>query len=251
MNRIILFIVLLYGGVVYGQSIETDRPDQTESSATVPKSTFQIESGIGVEIRNSDHSGTLNAERDFLLPTSLFRIGLVNRLELRIVNNLRYQVYNGAFDAKRTFGIDDIEIGFKAQIANGDGLKPQISIMSHLVLPTGTITNGKYGNISKILISHAFSNGIALGYNLGYGYFGKGQGDFLYSLAIGFPITEKLGTYAEAYGSIFNMTDFDANVDGGFTYLLKDNIQLDYSFGLGISTRMNYQAVGCSIRIPN
>ena len=37
-----------------------------------------------------------------------------------------------------------------------------------------------------------------------------------------------------------------SNFDSGFTYLVKDNLQIDLSFGLGINNKMNFQAIGVS-----
>ena len=38
-------IFLIVNTIVYGQTIITDRPDQTESSSTIPKGSLQIEQG--------------------------------------------------------------------------------------------------------------------------------------------------------------------------------------------------------------
>ena len=34
------------------------------------------------------------------------------------------------------------------------------------------------------------------------------------------------------------------------TFLLRDNIQLDYSYGWGLDGDMNYHSVGISVRLP-
>ena len=43
---IIIFAFLIINNSVFSQTIITDRPDQTESSSTLFKGSFQIESGI-------------------------------------------------------------------------------------------------------------------------------------------------------------------------------------------------------------
>mgnify|MGYP000896094830 CR=1 FL=1 len=40
-----------------------------------------------------------------------------------------------------------------------------------------------------------------------------------------------------------------SSVDAGVTYLIKKNLQLEFSFGTGINHTMNYMAIGCSINI--
>jgi hypothetical protein len=234
----------------FGQDLETDRPDQTESSNTVPKGTFQIESGMGIQIEQNGVTGF--NDRSFMLPTSLFRIAMGNKFELRVVNTLRYNRSESVFfNTVGNWAIDDLQLGFKWKWVEGNGAKPQFSLMSHAVVPTGSgNVDNAYGVVNKLLISHDFSNGCGLGYNLGYDYYGTGNGDLTYSISLAMPIADKLGAYIESYGAYSNIENFVTNADAGITYLMKDNIQLDYSFGFGITNRMNYHAVGLSIRLP-
>lgn len=43
---ITVIFLILANGSIYAQTISTDRPDQTEGSSTVPKGSFQIETGL-------------------------------------------------------------------------------------------------------------------------------------------------------------------------------------------------------------
>jgi hypothetical protein len=78
-----MIITGLFCHEAIGQMV-TDRPDQTESSSTVRKSSLQLESGalLGYEGENKE------SRRQILLPTNLFRFGLTNRIELRILNQI-------------------------------------------------------------------------------------------------------------------------------------------------------------------
>ncbi|MCB0431613.1 MAG: transporter, partial [Mangrovimonas sp.] len=69
---------------------------------------------------------------------------------------------------------------------------------------------------------------------------------FNYSLAFGFSVSEKIGAYVEPYGSYLEGGTYESNFDGGVTYLLKKNIQLDVSYGFGINQNMNYFSLGLS-----
>jgi len=245
--RIVLILTIILGNQVLAQDLETDRPDQTEASSAIPKGTIQIETGLGIETLNNSFA----SERSFVLPTTLFRLAVVNKFELRVVNTLRANKSTSAFGfVNKDVGFDDVELGFKWQWTDGNGWSPQIALMSHVALPTGSKSSNKYGLINKLLISHDVSDKFAIGYNLGHVYYGAGNGDFVYSLALGFSVTDKIGVYAETFGSMVDLQTFDSNIDAGMTYLLKDNIQLDYSFGVGIHQRMNYQAIGLTIRLP-
>jgi hypothetical protein len=79
-NLTILFI--LFSSISFSQQIDTDRPDQTESSSIIPHKSFQIESGFLIEFdeMNTSYGTTSNT-----LPTTLFRYGLFDWLELRLV----------------------------------------------------------------------------------------------------------------------------------------------------------------------
>jgi outer membrane putative beta-barrel porin/alpha-amylase len=103
--------------------------------------------------------------------------------------------------------------------------------------------------LDKIAVSHSLNDILGLGYNVGYNYFGYGKGDLVYSLALGVGITEKTGFYVETYGEISGFKDPVSNFDSGLTYLIKQNLQLDLSFGLGLNQKMNYFSVGCSWNI--
>lgn len=77
MNRkyvfsIVTVLLMICNITVVGQSILTDRPDQTEGSTSVPKGSFQIETGVLIGFNNIDDI----SRRVFAGPSSLFRVGI-------------------------------------------------------------------------------------------------------------------------------------------------------------------------------
>jgi hypothetical protein len=62
-------------------------------------------------------------------------------------------------------------------------------------------------------------------------------------------ITKKLGTFLETYGEVVDFNDWISNFDAGLTYLIKENMQLDFSFGLGLNHKMNFFSMGYSMNI--
>jgi hypothetical protein len=237
--------VLLVVNFGFSQTIATDRPDQTESSSVIPKGSFQIESGILVGFTSDD----IFSEQQLLLPTTLFRISITKGIELRVLSQFE-STTNKTLDQTST-GISDLEVGTKVQIFKKQHSKTEIAFLSHLVIPTGTngLTNNSYGTVNKLAVSHVLSGKLGVGYNIGYSYFGEGNGDLGYSLSFAFRITNKLGVYAEPYGALLNIDTHESNFDAGFTYLIQDNFQLDFSFGTGINHNMNYLALGASVNI--
>ena len=225
----------------YGQTIITDRPDQTESSSTVPKTSLQFETGLLIESTNSDQK--------ILAPTVLTRYGLTKDIELRLLT--QYEMTKIKANNVNNYGVSDLEIGSKIQLYKKEQSPTEIAFISHLVVPTASnkLSNGKIGTKNKLSVSHSISELFGVGYNIGYDYFGTDRGDFTYSFALCFAMTNTLGIYIEPYGSVLNFDLHEANFDSGITCLIKDNFQLDLSYGIGINHSMKYFALGCSINI--
>lgn len=230
---------------VYGQTIVTDRPDQTESSLTIPKGSLQIETGF---LSGSSDNDVIK-ERQILAPSILSRYGLTKGIELRLLTqfeSIKIKNTDEVYD-----GISDLEIGAKVQLFRKETSATEIAFLSHLILPTASkqLTIDKLGSISKLSISHTITESIGVGYNIGYNYFGTGSGDLTYSLALGIGISNTLGIYLEPYGEVLDFETHEASFDAGITYLPQENLQLDLSFGTGLNHTMKYIALGCSINI--
>ena len=239
---LIISFILLISSHLSGQTINTDRPDQTESSATVPNKSLQIESGILIGF--TEASGI--SQRQILAPTSLLRFGLFQFAELRFVSQIeQFKNYNLGTDQ---LGISDLELGTKIQLFRKDGIGTEVALLSHWVIPSGSsiLSNGVNGTMNKLCISHSLGENLSIGYNLGYNYFGIGQGNLMYSLAVGYSISNKVGVYIEPYGELTNLKTYVSNFDAGFTYLIHEQLQADFSFGIGLNNKMNYAAVGIS-----
>ena len=67
-------------------------------------------------------------------------------------------------------------------------------------------------------------------------------------MALGIGVSEKLSIYGESFGSVFVNNIPLSNFDYGLAYVVKSNIQVDLSFGLGLNNEMNYQSIGFSWR---
>lgn len=238
-----LFFIVSYA--THGQKIVTDRPDQTESSSTVPKKSLQIESGMLLKFAEE---GDISL-REIAIPTTLFRYGISKSIEIRVVN--QYVNIKEKNSSNEISGISDLEVGAKIQLFNKESSKTKIAFLSHVILPTGTkeVSFDKLGTINKLSISHDLTDNLGLGYNLGYSYFGYENGFLTYSLVLGIAVSERVGMYIEPYGSVGIFDEHLANFDGGITYLVKDNFQLDFSFGTGINYTMNYLSAGFSWNI--
>ncbi len=75
---ILTLTLVIICGQISAQMV-TDRPDQTESSRTVPKGALQVESGMLLNFEEME----MISVRQILLPTTLFRYGITRGIELR------------------------------------------------------------------------------------------------------------------------------------------------------------------------
>ncbi len=242
----ILVVLIICSSAVMSQEMVTDRPDQTESSSTVAAGSFQIESGFLLGFSEEDKMTI----RHIQAPSTLFRVGLTKGIELRVVTQLE-SFKNTAKDFT-TNGISDLEVGTKFRLMrSNEHRNMEVAFLTHLILPTGTekLSNGDFGTVNKLAISHALSDRLGLGYNVGYDYFGTGSGDFTYSVSLGMGVADKFSVYAEAYGAVVNLDDNQVNMDMGMTYLVVDNFQVDWSYGTGLNHNMNYMSIGVSWNI--
>ena len=255
----VLFIagLLFWVGLIKGQII-TDRPDQTEASSTVAPGTLQIESGFTFQTEDiflSMGNGLVaNKQETQALPNTLIRLGVINRLELRVVTQPELQrTLSDGEVVERNFGIADLQLGFKVNILEDREGRPEVGFLSHLILPTGTkgigIPANTYGVVNRLLVTHALNERMNLAYNLGYDYISSSERYAFVSLSWATALTEKVGVYIEPYVSL-DEWEWEVNADAGFTYLVNDDFQLDYSFGTGLTQGMNYHSLGASIRIP-
>ncbi len=242
MRSLIILVALISTSLTSGihAQIVTDRPDQTESSSAVGQGNFQIESGLLVEYFPAD----MSSSRRIVFPTTLFRYGLFQALELRVVSSFESQ----KMDGRSVQGIGDLEVGLKVAILASEENNTEIAFLTHLLTPAGSkdLTGDQYGTINKLCISHQAGERVGVGYNVGYNYFGDGNGDMTYSLALGVGINEKAAVFVEPYGEIANMDEFVMNLDAGFTYLASEHLQFDLSFGTGLTHRMNFLSFGVS-----
>ena len=78
---------------------------------------------------------------------------------------------------------------------------------------------------------------------------------FEYTLALGMDVSPRVGAYVELFGETPLSSDSSEEhyVDGGITFLLRDNMQLDLEAGAGLNDAADdwFVGAGLSVRFPN
>ncbi len=104
----------------------------------------------------------------------------------------------------------------------------------------------------RFVMQHSLTEKVSLSYNLGAEWDGfTPEPTFIYTLATGFGLTEKLGAFVELYGFAPQEDKSDHRFDGGLTYLVSHDFMVDVSGGAGITENAPdyFAAVGFSFRL--
>lgn len=241
MKYVLLFFIFSIS--LQATEIVTDRPDQTESSTTVPKGAFQIETGV--LITNSGLDNTNLNTQEILMPTTLFRYGLLKGVELRLVSNY-VRLEQAGNDA--ITGMSDLQFSSKIRLIEmTDKNNTEIAVLGSVNMLTGNDAFRSEGQaFARILAAHNINENLAIGYNLGYTYNPDDMESLFYSVSLGIGINDKTGIFVETYGDVFLNFEPDYLFDTGFTYKLNPKFQLDFSYGASFVNQMNFLSFGFS-----
>jgi hypothetical protein len=211
-----------------------DRPDFTESAATVTRGRTQIEMGY-----------TFTEIGDFEEQTFgelLVRIGWTEIVELRVGFNSRVQLDGPGIDLA---GNEDLSLGCKLRLSDplptGAHL-PQVALLFATTMPTGSDEFGdsKPQPSAILALSWELSETMSIGSNVGYARLGESGdrfGELSGSLALGRELNERLDGFLEVYAlSRQEGRGDDQFINAGITWALTDDSQLDFRAGTGLDS---------------
>lgn len=255
-----LTLALLSRAAAQDPELITDRPDQTESTATVPRGWVQIETGVGFAEEDSEGLET----EVFAGPGTLVRIGLAERLELRLgwVGYIDHQVsFQGS--SVNASGVGDADIGAKLQLREESGRVPEMAILVGTTVPSGDdeFTSDRFDPSFRLAFAHTLSERVSLGYNIGAAWSSTTEGgdtttlsNGFYTIAAGYSLSEQWGAFVELFGDVALSASGPPahSFDGGTTWLIRPNLQLDFFGGFGLSDAADdwFVGVGVSLRLP-
>jgi hypothetical protein len=248
---------------IYDEPLATDRPDFTEASSVVGRGVLQLETGY--TYFHDDEAGT--EERTHSLPESLFRYGITDNIELRLVWNYLWTVSSTAGVTEREDGAEDLILGAKFALTSEQGWIPESAIILDFSTPTGgTGITGQHAEFgSNYLFSWGLPADRSLAGSVGYSTgteFTTGPGPvvledrhniFHSSVAYGIPLHEPWGAYFEYFGFYFDGLSGgrpEHYFDAGLTYLLNNDVQFDVRIGTGLNQAADdyFAGTGVSVR---
>ena len=238
------------GGPDLSEPIVTDRPDFTEASSTVGRRVAQLE--MGYTYTYDEEAGVVT--KGHSIPETLLRVGILAEwLELRAGYNHseESQVAGGA--GAFIGGEEDVYLGLKIGLTPQEGILPEMALVPQLHLPSGSEglpgVNWLYGWDVNDFISTAgstqFNRAIDATTNASYT-------EWIQTWTIGYSLADKLGAYTEWFALFPSSADTakpEHYFDGGFTYLISNDIQWDIRGGVGLNDAADDYFVGTGLSI--
>lgn len=219
----------------------TDRPDFTEASSTVGAGVVQLETGYTYIY---DDDGTTQ-KRIHSWGEPLLRIGLLeNWFEFRFA---MFPISRTETTANRRTGSDaleDIYVGAKIALTPQCGLLPETAILPQFIAPTGGIgftPRTPLWGVNYLYsweLNELYSLGGSTQFNRALDDSGREFTAWAQSVSLSRSLTENVGSYAEFFA--FFPTGADTALpeyyfNGGFAWLLTDDIQFDVRAGMGLN----------------
>ena len=248
------------GGPDLSEPLVTDRPDFTEASSTVGRGVTQFEMGyLYVNDREGNDSFDGHAYPDLLLRQGLFADWFELRIGWTYLSD-RETIGNVTTTNDRS---SDLYVGTKIGLTPQEGVLPEMALIPQMFLPIsedpilggGEVLPGVnwiYAWELNDWLSIAGSSQInrALDDATGEPY-----GLIAQSAVAGFSLTDELGAFSEWFCFIPDGADTvhtQHYYNGGFTYLLCDNVQFDIKAGIGLSDHADdfFLGTGLSVRFP-
>jgi hypothetical protein len=253
--KIIFSVLMLSSNLAFSQvskpDIVTDRPDQTEAPALVPQGGLQVETGFAFE---KDKAANIEST-NYTYNTTLIKYGVNQNLELRLITEYLGEKQDiSETSASSIEGISPLALGIKVKIADEKGAWPQTAMIGHINVKTGSkVFRPNYTAADfRFTFAHTLSDKFSLSYNIGAEWNGETpEATFLYTLALGYSITDKCGMFVESYSFFTEESSPDHRFDGGLTYKITNVVQADISGGLGLNEKAPdyFLSAGLSFRL--
>ena len=236
MNKIIYAILVLF-------ALQQNIQSQTvEPSAAINKNTLQIE----IESTYSIQKETSEKITTWSLPNTLFRYGLFNGFELQLnIPIIKEKVWENDHLVQSLNKLDDLQVGFSADLWKEKKLLPEASIMVRAILPSDKMF--KLENAGKMIslnLSNKISKKLSFNYNIGYAE-EIDNSSYFYIVNLSYLTTSKLHVFIENFGDMHHEKIMSHNLNIGGGYDISDKLIIDISVNKGIN--QNLFTVGCRV----
>ncbi len=222
-----------------------DRPEFTATSTLVEKGFVEFDDGFTFSSQGNGYG--LSA------PETMMRLGLNDRLELRFDGDGFLSEWTAGGHAK---GPSDSEVSAKVGLFGQRHLRPSVSIISSVSMPTGTtnFSSRGYDPTVKVAWDKDLISGFAMGGNFNLGSITT-TGGRITQRAASFSLSRGLGAEFGLFGEVYAVSPVAAgnstlwSGDGGVTRSIGKNAQIDVRFGKQINSAESTWLVGAGFTI--
>ncbi|MFA7227890.1 MAG: transporter, partial [Melioribacteraceae bacterium] len=256
---LIIFFFILFIPEISAQNIPelvTDRPDVTESPLTVPVDAFQIELGFLFQKQKFTALPVPVEKNNLILAGTLCRYGVSKNIEFR---------FGGEYFIGRTIdgesesfiqGIRDISLGLKINLRKDEKLLSDIGVIIQSAVPFGNEKLRPDNFLPAVIVSigQPVNRNFSFGCNIGLEKNSEGSGSVLfYSGSLTYDLGGIAEPFLEFYGRTFKNSKPLNYLNFGITYLFRQNVQVDISFGTSLTNGLtdNSGGFGISLRLPD
>jgi hypothetical protein len=234
--------------------LSTDRPGFADTTAALPRGHVQLELGYTFTENREDGIQT----RDHAIGQTNLRLGLLDNLELRTLwsgfSATEIRSTRGVSSTDHEDGAGDVTFGLRTEVLQNEGVVPDLTLLTDLLVPVGSENKSADDLVPDLRLAYGwllteslrlYGVGIAAAASGDDGRFFQGSA----SAGLSYPLTDRLGTFVEYFG-IYSSGNGDApshNLDGGFTFLLRDDLQVDLSAGVGLNEQAPDVFVGAGL----
>jgi hypothetical protein len=230
----------------YQERIETERHDFTQSTITVGRGVFQLESGYTYFYKSEGEE----TESSHTTPELILRLGLTEDIEFRLRWNYAWRFIE---DHESLRGSEDLRWSLKFRLTDQEGWIPESAVVTRFSVPTG----GKAWSVDRLAsgLDTIYGWEIAEGWEIygstGYDFNALGDFGFLpeepssehfnlwhQSVALATELTERVTMYNEWVGLYSTGLEEDFSIgfyNIGIDYYVTDNFVLDVRVGVGLT----------------
>lgn len=232
------------------EPLVTDRPDFTEASSTVGAGVAQLE--FGYTYLTDKEAGTRLSEHSWGEPLLRFGLGQ-DWLEFRIAAFPTTQRQTG--QSKKN-GTQDLYIGTKIGLTPQEGCLPETALILQANVPTGSraFTSDRFEPGANFIYGWEINDWLSTAGSsqLNYLYDGSDRmAEFAQSWTFAYTLTDEIGAYTEYFGLFPDGADNEQYANGGFTWVLSEDVQFDVRVGTGLNSAAAdfFTGAGLSIRL--
>jgi hypothetical protein len=245
--RILILTSLLLNSLIFAQEspISTDRPGFSAGTYTVQPGMYNFEFGYQYTFNNEGID-----VKTHTLPLLVVRTGLSPKIEINIFwAGWNITKFAGVSNTSNT----DLVLASKFRLSETE--KYNLTGVVNVSLPVGTApsTSDNVDPMVGLIWDYALANNVTAFGVLYLQSFKVVDREFAFQPAIGLttPLSDKVGVFIEWYGNypFDNAFGNTTSLDGGFTYLVNNDVQLDINGGFGLQNGADkFIGVGVAIR---